>query len=200
MISDFFSGCNSTYRLRYWNLLICYLLIGKQSGCNSTYRLRYWNPKLCWVNKKPFIVVATVLTVYGIETPWVSWKNCNILQSLQQYLPFTVLKLQQLFCRNYATLLLQQYLPFTVLKPLWTSVFPNDITHSLQQYLPFTVLKLRLGAGLIAGISIVATVLTVYGIETSIDIHTYHHISIKRCNSTYRLRYWNQPLLLFLSA
>ena len=65
------------------------------------------------------------------------------LLQLQQYLPFTVLKL----ANNpkdvpMAGPQLQQYLPFTVLKPT-----NNDINHSvsctslLQQYLPFTVLN-----------------------------------------------------------
>ena len=64
-------GCNSTYRLRYWNLhvqvvsLPCPLV-----RCNSTYRLRYWNG---WViasnpSSKELSEVATVFTVYGIET------------------------------------------------------------------------------------------------------------------------------------
>ena len=86
--------------------------------------------------------VATVLTVYGIET--------RLNASLSTDLTNTSL---------------QQYLPFTVLKPSDASV---TITNSpaLQQYLPFTVLKLiTLRFDGVAVIS-VATVLTVYGIET----------------------------------
>ena len=61
--------------------------------------------------------VATVLTVYGIETP--IWGFIFIIKpELQQYLPFTVLKLDTVF--RHATVkfdhVLQQYLPFTVLK------------------------------------------------------------------------------------
>ena len=37
-------------------------------------------------------IVATVLTVYGIETKAISSKPCAH-NALQQYLPFTVLKL-----------------------------------------------------------------------------------------------------------
>ena len=37
--------------------------------------------------------VATVLTVYGIETTTLPNNNIKILAKLQQYLPFTVLKL-----------------------------------------------------------------------------------------------------------
>ena len=38
------------------------------------------------------LLVATVLTVYGIETSYVGM-GCNAVAQLQQYLPFTVLKL-----------------------------------------------------------------------------------------------------------
>ena len=36
--------------------------------------------------------VATVLTVYGIETQHRHQKICVLIHTLQQYLPFTVLK------------------------------------------------------------------------------------------------------------
>ena len=111
-----------------------------------------------------FFNVATVLTVYGIETfqkpvfQFIAWE-------LQQYLPFTVLKPYRSATRLIAVLivatvltvygiethyfspfkyslpiLLQQYLPFTVLKRVSHSAFAS-IMSSLQQYLPFTVLK-----------------------------------------------------------
>ena len=61
--------------------------------------------------------VATVPTVYGIETvtstPASSF-NCW----LQQYLPFTVLKQTKSSTYHISIYWLQQYLPFTVLKPL----------------------------------------------------------------------------------
>ena len=64
------SSCNSTYRLRYWNLIETW---SNRSwpiypGCNSTYRLRYWNVSSLINNNQLCIQVATVLTVYGIET------------------------------------------------------------------------------------------------------------------------------------
>ena len=60
--------------------------------------------------------VATVPTVYGIETT-VTIATCDTsLNKLQQYLPFTVLKRTYLSYALVKTLLLQQYLPFTVLK------------------------------------------------------------------------------------
>ena len=66
-------------------------------------------------NTATIIAVATVLTVYGIET----YCNNFILSGtfvLQQYLPFTVLKRLDTFICILVDGLLQQYLPFTVLK------------------------------------------------------------------------------------
>ena len=63
---------------------------------------------------------------------------------------------------------LQQYLPFTVLKqpPMIVVALTVQFGLALQQYLPFTVLKLN---GFTSSNYMqleVATVLTVYGIET----------------------------------
>ena len=60
---------------------------------------------------------------------------------------------------------LQQYLPFTVLK---LNLIINSKTswNKLQQYLPFTVLKPMKIIPRLFGYRSVATVLTVYGIET----------------------------------
>ena len=66
----------------------------------------------------------------------------------------------------------------------------------MQQYLPFTVLKHTKAKQLdLVRYLKVATVLTVYGIETPID--TFYNEFATSCNSTYRLRYWNlsRPLL-----
>ena len=57
----------------------------------------------------------------------------------------------------------------------------------LQQYLPFTVLKLSDNLKVRILIGIVATVLTVYGIETATE-QMIAKVK-KSCNSTYRLRY-----------
>ena len=109
-------GCNSTYRLRYWNFLIrsfcSYLFL----RCNSTYRLRYWNI-LKWHRNAP------------------SKKSCNSTYRLRYWNYYPIPRTNPPDCS------LQQYLPFTVLKP-------NN------EYSTWVVpLK-------------VATVLTVYGIET----------------------------------
>ena len=107
--------------------------------------------------------VATVLTVYGIET---HEKNKRIIPKLVA----TVLTVYGIETLN------------TVV---------NNISnrYELQQCLPFTVLKhyhtLILKSQFHSG---VATVLTVYGIETS----GLRSVDISRptsCNSAYRLRY-----------
>ena len=152
--------------------------------------------------------VATVLTVYGIETNCVICCSIKFFQ-LQQYLPFTVLKLRWLLDILLTGPALQQYLPFTVLKRSMPAAITTSL--ALQQYLPFTVLKRH--RGLFNWLNLpVATVLTVYGIETRVfpylinklwmrvatvltvyGIETAgespHNTVNMCCNSTYRLRY-----------
>ena len=118
-------------------------------------------------------------------------KNFRVLLlMLQQYLPFTVLKLFKFKIANFIIIKLQQYLPFTVLKhnsalsrkftmqvatvltvygieTIHTNCVCNVFFSLLQQYLPFTVLKRIIDRTISLGsCSCVATVLTVYGIET----------------------------------
>ena len=105
--------------------------------------------------------VATVLTVYGIETQ----RNLDYLHSQHK--------------------LLQQCLPFTVLKPFLIWFLTASASILLQQCLPFTVLKRMVQIPIRH--PIVATVLTVYGIETTEPLMmVIRHTS---CNSAYRLRY-----------
>ena len=85
---------------------------------------------------------------------------------LQQYLPFTVLKPTTADFILAQPLALQQYLPFTVLKPTSLSAPQVPRAFSLQQYLPFTVLKPLVNNNASGTHCQVATVLTVYGIET----------------------------------
>ena len=164
-ITNATDGCNSTYRLRYWNIKflfsffsnivlqqylpftvlklpaslivlnfsllqqylpftvlkhVCKNVFGSSPfSCNSTYRLRYWNENSQFIFIREF--VATVLTVYGIET--VLWARLISDHVLQQYLPFTVLKLFNPFNPLCSKKRLQQYLPFTVLKPKAFSYF-----------------------------------------------------------------------------
>ena len=64
----------------------------------------------------------------------------------------------------------------------------------LQQYLPFTVLKHIGWCCRQLPYIAVATVLTVYGIETKFQTQPLEKINC--CNSTYRLRYWNYDIIL----
>ena len=81
---------------------------------------------------------------------------------------------------------LQQCLPFTVLKRGAICTISKGL--QLQQCLPFTVLKLIiLCIHVMIFLSLVATVLTVYGIET--QLHLQHRFYSICCNSAYRLRY-----------
>ena len=121
-----------------------YEKIPEACGCNSTYRLRYWN-----------------LRPVG--------KNTDRAALLQQYLPFTVLKLLRHLFQRLDVGGLQQYLPFTVLKHA-ADQLELSFARQLQQYLPFTVLKL------------------VRAMASRTDNH-------RGCNSTYRLRYWNVALV-----
>ena len=86
--------------------------------------------------------VATVLTVYGIETKR-SFGTTNRLPflKLQQCLPFTVLKRHIRFFNSTCYIIaLQQCLPFTVLKHN-DKASAGKVYYVLQQCLPFTVLK-----------------------------------------------------------
>ena len=58
--------------------------------------------------------VATVLTVYGIETYTHKLLDREYYRELQQYLPFTVLKPCYRHSNRLLLHRLQQYLPFTV--------------------------------------------------------------------------------------
>ena len=135
--------------------------------------------------------VATVLTVYGIETYRFCSLGTLIFGELQQYLPFTVLKhrfkvrMTWYIFKTVATVLTvygietikhknevcQQTHVATVLTVygIETSHIDHiiDKVFELQQYLPFTVLKLQLQYRHDGwNHRNVATVLTVYGIET----------------------------------
>ena len=83
---------------------------------------------------------------------------------MQQHLPFTVLK--RIWCATKLNWIaqLQQHLPFTVLKQFNPGAEPEKMLR-LQQHLPFTVLKL----------------------VNAFQLKRPYY----RCNSTYRLRYWN---------
>ena len=109
--------------------------------CNSTYRLRYWNEVVAKAEDSA-TKVATVLTVYGIET-FYHWRTWNLQSTLlQQYLPFTVLKRtgSEFFKMSQGG----SGCNSTYRLRYWnnTDNFKYCNEHpALQQYLPFTVLK-----------------------------------------------------------
>ena len=160
------------------------------SSCNSTYRLRYWNNPIPDIETN-IVAVATVLTVYGIETLECSHHmplfhlSCNSTYRLRYW---NTIKEKLFWALD--SLRLQQYLPFTVLKLTTTVAIAIIFFILLQQYLPFTVLKRYWYQYQHQIIFSVATVLTVYGIETTTIKYSLSR-SIFSCNSTYRLRYWN---------
>ena len=140
--------------------------LSKTRCCNSAYRLRYWNGRI--INQVyPSYRVATVLTVYGIEThlllihhPHYLLGRCNSAYRLRYWnLKFcntviavlvavaTVLTVYgiETLCRGYIfSLILRcnsayrlRYWNLSELSQLHAS-----ISFLLQQYLSFTVLKL----------------------------------------------------------
>ena len=132
--------------------------------CNSTYRLRYWNPRAL-AYATTFCSVATVLTVYGIETYCIKYvtRVINIVATVltvygietcfHSWFVFHLISCNSTYRLRYwntgyssttppTNSKLQQYLPFTVLKHRWYSS-TNPLMFQLQQYLPFTVLKLN---------------------------------------------------------
>ena len=197
------SSCNSTYRLRYWNKEITDAETKIAERCNSTYRLRYWNclsPLVSdWLvyllqQHLPLAVLKRVRSGFG------SPEN-----RLQQHLPLAVLKLNSslcyiTYCKTVATVLTACGMRRGVRESreqsddeVRTSLVPDykeGKTKRMEwKYLLFTVLK-RFQSILNEDFSYVATALTACGIETLPLLYDVHKPLI-RCNSTYRLRYWN---------
>ena len=88
---NLFVSCNSTYRLRYWNFSTFFEPVRYCFGCNSTYRLRYWNGLRYERNHIQNHLRCN--STYRLRY-W-NWSPKSLSTSfarLQQYLPFTVLK------------------------------------------------------------------------------------------------------------
>ena len=111
---NYYLCCNSTYRLRYWN--------EKMVATSSRFRmLQQYLPFTVlkprgWIaaSMHSFFIVATVLTVYGIETLWIQFW-------IFEHIVATVLTVYGIetgaeWQTHLSPLPLQQYLPFTVLK------------------------------------------------------------------------------------
>ena len=164
------SRCNSTYRLRYWNTKNIKPSVSKSDPVATALTVYGIETSHWWPFSLDFLV-ATALTVYGIETvcdfviSCVSQECCNSTYRLR-YWNVKILAKGAIIC-----LPLQQHLPFTVLKH--DQSFVQDLTHFY----------------------IVATALTVYGIETRYLVNAVNH-AFPSCNSTYRLRYWNCSCLI----
>ena len=117
-----FKSCNSSYRLRYWNLELlafyhCRLgrlqqllpftvlkpteaaIIINISRCNSSYRLRYWNNIILDANKGSNVTLQQLLP-FTVLKLYVLMFSYLLHKSLQQLLPFTVLKLATIFSCN----------------------------------------------------------------------------------------------------
>ena len=158
--------CNSTYRLRYWNVFrgVCVLhcVVGVATVL-TVYGIETFSPSSSFL---AFSSVATVLTVYGIETVINKRIVFFLLFRLQQYLPFTVLKRHR-HCEGsvlfYTSCNSTYRLRYWNHKNNLSQYLQNHL--QLQQYLPFTVLKPN-EVIFEERMVHVATVLTVYGIET----------------------------------
>ena len=134
--------CNSPYRLRYWNWpgspdALKYWL----SRCNSPYRLRYWNMSCLIFQIGSLFWVATVLTVYGIETCKKQKASgpklcCNSIYRLQYWNWELGTPPTSSLCSGCNSTYRSRY---------WNLYKEADCSWTksgLQQHLPFTVLKL----------------------------------------------------------
>ena len=83
---------------------------------------------------------------------------------------------------------MQQYLPFTVLKPSEVIVGICNLTTSVATVLTvYGIETIKKDFSIFTIFKWVATVLTVYGIETNEKFQ--YLVDLLGCNSTYRLRY-----------
>ena len=140
--------------------------LSKTRCCNSAYRLRYWNPRS------------------NVAPPRI--------RSLQQCLPFTVLKLNG-FLLN----LLLSFSCNSAYRLRCWNVFccflSSTFSCKLQQCLPFTVLKPEILYRLHS---------VLMSCNSAYRLRYWNVITIKMrfnfwssCNSAYRLRYWNNRVL-----
>ena len=114
--------------------------------------------------------VATVLTVYGIET-FNMWSLAILAPCVATVL--TVYGIETLQCLVFHPSMFSLYVATVLtvygIETRLSVARPAVFKISLQQYLPFTVLKLFRLCKVVPKRKCVATVLTVYGIETLSD-------------------------------
>ena len=145
LVGEYLPGCNSTYRLRYWNDTI---LIPPIPASFATLQQHLPFTVLKLANTVRDIPskdwVATAPTDYGIET----------VQKMKTYW-----RIYSLCCNSTYRLRYWNLIPIDKLR---------QSSNKLQQHLPFTVLKpfCRQLLDLTCNTVFVATALTVYGIET----------------------------------
>ena len=160
------------------------------SSCNSTYRLRYWNLQILFSFWIPFLV-ATAPTVYGIETRQCKSQShrlfiecCNSTYRLR-YWNF---QNEERTYRSFHQL--QQHLPFTVLKPFKLSRFTiNELFASCN-----STYRLRYwnSFGLIyPGTALNPCCNSTYRLRywNAFSFFSFSCASVDSCNSTYRLWY-----------
>ena len=182
------------------------------NGCNSAYRLRYWNDLDIQLQSYDIKLVATVLTACGIETGEANFHFTGI--HVATVLTACGIETRYRKRRIFLNLKLQQCLPLAVLKRGEVNE-QRPSCGKLQQCLPLAVLKQRPGLDnrpgccrrgcnsayrlrywnsskdvtFSATIQSVATVLTACGIETLPNVQQNVDEPLRSCNSAYRLRY-----------
>ena len=158
------NSCNSTYRLRYWNISSGCLYSMNWPSCNSTYRLRYWNRYHAFLFMC-MISVATVFTVYGIETLRVAILLWHISSIVATVLTVYGIETKFVFLIRSTKMIVATVLTVygietdidvkagavvescnsTYRLRYWNSktslISSTSFKWELQQYLPFTVLK-----------------------------------------------------------
>ena len=160
-------------------------------SCNSTYRLRYWNPEGKLQKLTLQRNVATALTACGIETAETSSALISLIK-LQQHLPLAVLKLSLVLAKDFGSGL-QQHLPLAVLKHMDRPHITLQQREALQQHLPLAVLKLKSGLFTRLKNILLQQHLPLAVLKRSLYF-LWRYIMNNRCNSTYRLRYWNSHI------
>ena len=207
------TGCNSAYRLRYWNLSSRAFNSSERCCCNSAYRLRYWNAK---DTTAPFFKTKfRCNSAYRLRYWNLAWLlsmmwpacSCNSAYRLRYWNLVTIAS-PIWICPTVATVLtacgietiteivsiviiynkLQQCLPLAVLKLSWIALDKQHQSCCNSAY------RLRYWNRIISqdwwNTIVVATVLTACGIETSSS--SWFLGRAASCNSAYRLRYWNR--------
>ena len=134
--------------------------------------------------------VATVLTVYGIETLLLFCLRLLFTIRLQQCLPFTVLKRYFKECKNrLITKVATVLIVYGIETSLITPSIQSRMFNAVATVLTVCGIETYVVRNMVCLYYLVATVLTACGIEThrSALVVALHNTDC--CNSAYRLRY-----------